>query len=114
MLDAEALHRICQVEGVLRFFPNPNPPPLERVQKFIAGQRQHWKEYGYDNWGIVPSGETEIIGWAVPQFLPETGENEVGYLHIPCSRTQIRLEAMNAQSNEHRISSSAFFAPSAE
>jgi len=80
MTDAEVLRRIYQVEGVLRYFPNPNPPPLEKVQKFIEGQQTHWEQYGYGNWGIAPQGEIEIVGWAGPQFLPETNETEVGYL----------------------------------
>jgi RimJ/RimL family protein N-acetyltransferase len=33
--DALALHRIYQSEEVLRYFPNPNPPALEKVQRFI-------------------------------------------------------------------------------
>jgi RimJ/RimL family protein N-acetyltransferase len=78
--DAHTLHGIYQVEGVLQYFPNPNPPPLEKVEQFIAGQQAHWDVYGYGDWGIVPKGETDIIGWAGLQFLPETDETEVGYL----------------------------------
>jgi ribosomal-protein-alanine N-acetyltransferase len=78
--DAEVLHRIYQSEGVLRYFPNPNPPPLERVQRFVAGQQTHWEKYGYGNWGVLPDGENEIIGWAGLQFLPELDETEVGFL----------------------------------
>lgn len=33
--DAITLYRIYQTEGVLRYFPNPNPPPLEKVERFI-------------------------------------------------------------------------------
>ncbi|MBN2549829.1 MAG: GNAT family N-acetyltransferase [Anaerolineales bacterium] len=78
--DADALHRIYQSEGVLRYFPNPSPPPLEKVQRFIAGQLAHWEKFGYGNWGILPAGETEIIGWAGLQYLPELEETEVGFL----------------------------------
>jgi len=80
--DAATLHRIYQTEGVLRYFPNPNPPPLEIVQRFIAGQQDHWETFGYGNWGILPAdGDAdEIIGWAGLQFLPELNETEVGYL----------------------------------
>lgn len=78
--DAGALHRIYQVEGVLRYFPSPLPPPLEKVQKFIQDQTQHWEEHGYGNWALVPQDGTQLIGWAGPQFLPETGETEIGYL----------------------------------
>lgn len=78
--DAHVLQRIYQSEGVLRYFPNPVPPALERVQRFIAGQQAHWKEYGYGNWGILLAGGNKIIGWAGLQYLPELGETEVGFL----------------------------------
>ena len=78
--DAQVLLRIYQTEGVLQYFPNPIPPPLEKVQKFIAGQEKHWIEHGYGNWGILPKGESQIIGWAGLQYLPELNETEVGYL----------------------------------
>lgn len=78
--DAQVLLRIYQAEGVLQYFPNPTPPPLEKVQKFIAGQEKHWAEYGYGNWGILPIGASQIIGWVGLQYLPELAETEVGYL----------------------------------
>jgi ribosomal-protein-alanine N-acetyltransferase len=78
--DAVALHRIYQSEGVLHYFPDPAPPTLEKVQRFLAGQQAHWEKYGYGNWGILPAGEKEIAGWAGLQFLPELDETEVGFL----------------------------------
>jgi ribosomal-protein-alanine N-acetyltransferase len=78
--DAEVLHRIYQTEGVLQYFPNSAPPPLERVERFIISQHEHWEKFGYGNWGIVPEGESQIIGWAGLQYLPELNETEVGYL----------------------------------
>ncbi len=78
--DAPNLFRIYQMEGVLRYFPNPVPPPLERVEGFIKGQAEHWAKYGYGNWGVLPRGAKEIIGWAGLQYLPELDETEVGFL----------------------------------
>lgn len=78
--DAVTLHRVYQNEGVLRYFPNPNPPPLEKLERFIAGQQEHWETYGYGNWGVLPDGEIDVIGWVGLQFLPELNETEVGYL----------------------------------
>lgn len=78
--DAEVLHRIYQTEGVLRYFPTTSPPPLERVRRFVTSQQVHWDNHGYGNWGIMPAGQVEIIGWAGLQFLPELDETEVGYL----------------------------------
>jgi ribosomal-protein-alanine N-acetyltransferase len=78
--DAEVLHRIYQSAGVLRYFPNPIPPPLEKVQRFILAQQAHWETHGYGNWGVLPDGSGELIGWAGLQYLPELDETEVGFL----------------------------------
>jgi ribosomal-protein-alanine N-acetyltransferase len=78
--DAEILQRIYQSEGVLRYFPNTIPPPLEKVQRFIRGQGEHWEKHGYGNWGVLLAGGDEIIGWAGLQYLPELDETEVGFL----------------------------------
>ena len=78
--DAAILHRIYQSEGVLQYFPNPVPPPIEKVERFVANQQAHWEKYGYGNWAVTVQGDPEIIGWAGLQFLPETDETEVGYL----------------------------------
>ena len=82
--DAQPLYHIYQGEGVLQYFPNPTPPPLEKVERFIAAQQAHWERYGYGNWAIQLSepllAAEPLIGWAGLQFLPETGETEVGYL----------------------------------
>jgi len=78
--DAAALHRIYGVEGVLQYFPDPNPPPLERVRRSVALHLEHWGKYGYGNWGILPAGETALVGWAGLQYVPELEETEVGYL----------------------------------
>jgi len=78
--DALVLHRIYQTEGVLRFFPNPVPPPLEKVERFVLLQEAHWEKYSYGNWGILPGGLEQIIGWVGLQYLPELDETEVGFL----------------------------------
>ena len=59
--DASNLHRIYQMEGVLRYFPGQPPPPFESVERYITGQEKHWEKYGYGNWGILPNDENEII-----------------------------------------------------
>lgn len=41
--DVDPLFQILEVPGVLRYFPNPDPPERERVQKLIKRQIQHWK-----------------------------------------------------------------------
>ena len=78
--DVEPLHRILGEEGVLRFFPNTDPPSQDRVQRLILGQLKHWEERGYGWWAIEPRSQSELIGWSGLQFLPETEEIEVAYL----------------------------------
>lgn len=78
--DAMPLHRILGQEGVLRYFPSTDPPPLEKVEQFIAGQLRHWEKHGYGWWAVVPQGEGELIGWSGLQYLPDTDEVEIAYL----------------------------------
>ena len=76
----KVLHRVYQSEGVLRYFPVTVPPPMEKVQRFIRRQGEHWEKHRYGNWGLLPHGGHEVIGWAGLQYLPELDETEVGFL----------------------------------
>ena len=88
--DAASLHEILGQENVLRYFPNPNPPAFDKVEKFISAQLKHWEEHGFGWWalelreahkGLVDSdGNLTLIGWNGLQYLPDTDEVEVGYL----------------------------------
>ena len=84
--DAEPLHRILNEDGILRYFPRPEPPDLARVQRLIAGQLRHWEEHGLGWWAVElrSTGELratgELLGWNGLQYLPDTEEVEVGYL----------------------------------
>jgi RimJ/RimL family protein N-acetyltransferase len=78
--DAVPLHAILNQQDVLRYYPNPNPPPLERVEKFIQRQLLHWKEHGCGWWAVTRRAEGDLIGWNGLQYLPETDEIEIGFL----------------------------------
>lgn len=78
--DAEPLHRLLGGKDVLRYFPNPDPPPPDRVQKLIVQQLAHWGEHGYGWWAVEQRAKQGLMGWAGLQFLPETQETEVAYL----------------------------------
>jgi RimJ/RimL family protein N-acetyltransferase/GNAT superfamily N-acetyltransferase len=84
--DAEPLHRILNEDGILRYFPRPDPPDMARVQRIIAAQLQHWEEHGLGWWAVElrSTGELratgELLGWSGLQYLSETKEVEVGYL----------------------------------
>ena len=78
--DAGPLCRILSETGILRYFPHPDPPPLEKVQRLVARQLEHWAEHGLGWWAVEPRQDPELIGWCGLQFLPELEEVEVGYL----------------------------------
>ncbi len=78
--DAHTLYHVLGEEGILRYFPNPDPPPLERVERLVAKQLRHWEEHELGWWAVEPLEKPKLIGWAGLQFLAETGETEVGYL----------------------------------
>jgi RimJ/RimL family protein N-acetyltransferase len=78
--DVVHLHRILNEPNILQYFPNPEAPSIERVQKIVEGQLAHWEEHDLGWWAVVSRGETELIGWNGLQYLPETDEVEVGYL----------------------------------
>lgn len=78
--DAEALHRILAEHDILRYFPNPFPPSLDRVQNLIAFQLQHWEEHGFGWWAVEPRDNQVLIGWNGLQYLPDTQEIEISYL----------------------------------
>ena len=68
---------------VLRYFPSPNPPSRDRIERLIQFQLKHWQEHSYGWWAVClsqPQDSGPLIGWAGLQYLPETDEIEVGYL----------------------------------
>ena len=78
--DDKHLHRIMNEPKIMQFFPNTEPPGMERVQKIIENQLNHWDEHKLGWWAVFQNGQTELIGWNGLQYLPETDEVEVGYL----------------------------------
>lgn len=80
--DAPDLFAVYQTEGVLQYFPNQNPPPLPKLERFIVLQQAHWEKNGCGNWAVTLRSDpmSTVIGWAGLQYVPELGETEVGYL----------------------------------
>ena len=79
-VDAGALHATLAEEGFLRYFPNPDPPPLDRVEKYLALQQKHWQEHGFGRWAVEMQDRVGMIGWNGLQYLPDTDEIEIGYI----------------------------------
>jgi ribosomal-protein-alanine N-acetyltransferase len=78
--DAAPLQRILAEVDFLRYFPNPVAPPLERVEKHIEAQLQHWQEHEYGRWAVERKDARGLIGWNGLQYLPDTDEIEIGYI----------------------------------
>jgi RimJ/RimL family protein N-acetyltransferase len=78
--DIDPLQRILSEEGVLRYFPRTDPPDRDRVERLIGHQLRQWEEHGCGWWAVELRSQNGLIGWNGLQFLPETGETEVGYL----------------------------------
>jgi ribosomal-protein-alanine N-acetyltransferase len=77
--DVDPLHAILSVEGMLRYFPNTEPPEQERVERLIGKQLAHWDEHDRGWWAMEPVSGGQLMGWMALQVL-ETGETEVAYL----------------------------------
>jgi ribosomal-protein-alanine N-acetyltransferase len=80
--DVDPLHRVMSDPEVLRYFPSPNPPARDQIERLIEFQLKHWDQHGYGWWAVCATDlpEAPLIGWAGLQYLPETDETEVGYL----------------------------------
>ncbi len=78
--DAPALYSILQEDGILQYFPNPNPPPRAKADDYIAHQLEHWEQYGYGHWAVVTREDGQVVGWSGLEYLLELGETEVAYL----------------------------------
>lgn len=78
--DAAPLHHILAVKDFLRYFPIPAAPALERVEKYIESQLQHWQDHKYGRWAVQKKGAEDLIGWNGLQYLPDTDEIEIGYI----------------------------------
>jgi ribosomal-protein-alanine N-acetyltransferase len=78
--DADVWHSILQEEGILRYFPNQNPPSRAKVDEYIAHHLAHWKKFVYGHWAVVTREDGKVVGWNGLEYLPELEQTEVAYL----------------------------------
>ena len=78
--DTDPFHEILLGKDVLRYFPSSEPPPRERVEKWIRQVLAHWQAHGYGLWAVESRASGELLGRTGLQWLPETGEIEVDFL----------------------------------
>ena len=78
--DAPRLGAILHEEGILRYFAESTPPPLEVTEKSVARRLEHWKEYGYGRWAVVPRDTGMLMGWCGMDYSIEVEGPELTYL----------------------------------
>jgi ribosomal-protein-alanine N-acetyltransferase len=78
--DADPLYRVMADRDVMRYFPRPDPPSREQIERLITAQLKHWAEHRFGWWAVQLRASGTLIGWSGLQFLPETDETEVAYL----------------------------------
>lgn len=80
MEDAPALFDIVQEPDVFQYFPTKANWALEKVERYLKHQAQHWETHGYGHWAVTLAASGPLMGWCGLEFLPDTNETEVGYL----------------------------------
>ena len=80
MDDREGLFKIAQESDIFQYFPTKTAWELERVDRNIQHQIDHWDQFGYGLWAVTLRETGQLMGWCGLEFLPDTNETEVGYL----------------------------------
>ena len=78
--DATALHCIVSVEDMLKYFPGPPIPSLEKSERLVRHQIEQWTTVGYAWWAVELKATGQLAGWNGLQYLPDTNETEIGFL----------------------------------
>jgi ribosomal-protein-alanine N-acetyltransferase len=78
--DVIAMHDILSGTDVLRYFPNPEPPSLQRVEQIITNQLSHWDQFSYGLWAITSHLTGQLMGRCGLQHLPDTNEVEIDFI----------------------------------
>ena len=78
--DAQAMYGIMSGEDVLRYFPIGAELTVQRVEKRIQGQLDHWAERGYGIWMLETRDDGALVGNCGLQILPKAGVPEIDFL----------------------------------
>lgn len=78
--DLLPFHTILNEPGLLQYFPTPDPPSLERVEKMLARLMAHWEEHGYGVWAVEASATGQLLGRCGLFYIAETAEVEVDFI----------------------------------
>jgi len=80
MDDRDALFKIAQEPNIFQYFPTKTAWEMEKVERNIQHQIDHWEDLGYGLWAVTLAESGQLMGWCGLEFLPDTNETEVGYL----------------------------------
>jgi RimJ/RimL family protein N-acetyltransferase len=78
--DTDPLLRLMRGEQVLRYFPNPSPPHLQRVAATIEEVLDHWRVKHFGLWAVEKIDDRQLLGRCGLQTIAETGEVEIDFL----------------------------------
>lgn len=78
--DAPALNAILHEPGILRYFPETDPPTLAVTERSILRRLEHWAERGYGRWAIVTPDDDRPLGWCGMDYFEEFDAPELTYL----------------------------------
>jgi RimJ/RimL family protein N-acetyltransferase len=78
--DLLPFHTLLNEPGLLRYFPTPTPPSLERVEQMIARLMAHWDEHGYGVWAVEANATGQLLGRCGLFYIAETSEVEVDFI----------------------------------
>lgn len=80
MEDCEALLAITQEPNIFQYFPTRSAWTMEKVERSIEHQTNHWQTFGYSQMAVTLRETGQLMGWCGLEWLPDTNETEVGYL----------------------------------
>lgn len=82
--DAEAFFELCRDPDIIRYVGNT---PLRSLDEARAALRtaplSDYQRYGYGRLACVWKASGAVIGFCGVKYLPELGENELGYRFLP-------------------------------
>jgi ribosomal-protein-alanine N-acetyltransferase len=80
MDDREVLFTITQEPDIFQYFPTKTAWDMDKVERSIQYQSNHWKTFGYGQMAVTLRETGQLMGWCGLEYLPDTNETEVGYL----------------------------------
>lgn len=78
--DCHPLFAIVQEPGIFQYFPTKSGWAMDKVERSIEHQNNHWQTFGYGQMAVILRKTGQLMGWCGLEFIPNTNETEVGYL----------------------------------